>query len=63
MKTRSTVRTIEVGGRTFLHPSEAPGYDPTTGTYRGVRPKQLDEPEDRKDANPDQTDREQKPDS
>ncbi len=26
---------IEVDGRWYLHPRKMPGYDPTTGTYRG----------------------------
>ena len=35
VRTRRSVRTIRVGDREFLHPSEMPGYDPKTGTYRG----------------------------
>lgn len=35
MKNSATVKKIVVNGRTFLDPSEAPGYDPKTGTYRG----------------------------
>ena len=31
-------RTITVDGRRFLHPSEMPNYDPSTGGYRGGDP-------------------------
>lgn len=37
MKNPITMKKIVIQGHTFLDPSEAPGYDPKTGTYRGLK--------------------------